>query len=370
MIKWDLLVAVVLAAVAFAFTHASWGNTTMWHPDALFYEAQLLEVRGADEDTALHEALDGPLSQGVSAVVHNPKWVSYNRDFYRRRWVVPVLGAAVEPAAGTDSLQLVSLAGYTLIGPLAYLLLRRRFAVLVSLAAALVCIALPSLRFWAAQPLVDTFAVALETAGLLAAVLVLERGRRWLPVWVLTMLALAFTKDATIVLVAAAGWVALRRRTGRAMALVATGVAASVPPALAFGAPLQRSLASVVSGFQVPQDTSWGFIARHYPDALRGVLDQDFELLTRHTPVTGLVVVVALVALVLLRRGEDDYFRLVRAAAVGCALMILVQPNPTGLRLELVFVPVLAVGLALALERVLRLAVQVAANRGALPSDV
>ena len=30
--------------------------------------------------------------------------------------------------------------------------------------------------------------------------------------------------------------------------------------------------------------------------------------------------------------------------------MILLQPNPTGLRLELVFVPVLAVGLALALD--------------------
>jgi hypothetical protein len=50
--------------------------------------------------------------------------------------------------------------------------------------------------------------------------------------------------------------------------------------------------------------------------------------------------------------------------------MILVQPNPTALRLELVFVPVLAVGLALALDRALGLAVRLAAGRGALPSDV
>jgi hypothetical protein len=217
---------------------------------------------------------------------------------------------------------------------------------------------------------VDSFAVALETLALLGAVLAIERGRRWLMLWVLAMLALAFTKDATIVLVVATLWVAARRPTRRALALVVTGVAVSLPPALAFGAPLRRSLASVVSGFQVPEDTSWGFIARHYPAAVRGVLDQDFEYLTRRTPVTGLVVVVALAALVLLRRGDDDYFRLVRAAAVGCALVILVQPNPTALRLELVFVPVLAVGLALALDRALGLAVRLAAGRGALPSDV
>jgi hypothetical protein len=366
----DVVIAALLAAVAFAFTHGSWGETTMWHPDALFYEAQLLEIRGAGRDAALHEALDGPLSTGVSGIVHDPRWVAYNRGFYRRRWVVPLLGAAVEPAAGTDSLQLVSLIGYALIGPFAYLLLRRRFAPLVSLAAALVCIALPSLRFWSAQPLVDSFAVALETLALLTAVLVLERGRRWLAPWVLAMLALSFTKDATMVLVVAAFWVAARRRTRRALALLASGVAASVPPALAFGAPLQRSLASIVSGFQVPEHTSWGFVARHYPRAVRGVLDQDFEFLTRRTPVTGLVVLVALVALAVLPRRGDDYFRLVRSAVVGCVLMILVQPNPTGLRLELVFVPVLAVGLAVAFDRALRVALPVAGGRGASPSDV
>lgn len=367
--KRDVLAATLLAALAVAFTHGSWGTTTMWHPDAIFYEAQLLEIRGAGEDAALHQVLAGPLSEKVSEV-HDPRWVAYNRGFYRRRWVVPILGAAVEPVAGTNSLQLVSLIGYTLIGPFAYLLLRRRFAPRVSLAAALVCIAIPALRSWAAQPLADSFAVALETLSLTAAALVLERGRRWLPLWVLAMLALAFTKDATIVLVVAALWVALRRRTARALTLLASGVAASLPPALAFGASLQRSLASVVNGFRVPSDSSWGFIARHYPGAVRGVLDQDFEFLTRRSPATGIVVVAALTSLVLLRRDDDDYFRLVRAAAVGCALMILVQPNPTGLRLELVFVPVLAVGLALALDRSVRLVVRLAAGRGALPSDV
>ena len=165
---------------------------------------------------------------------------------------MPALGAAVEPVFGTDSLQLVSLIGYVLIGPMVFLLLRRRFGALVSAAAALVCIGLPSLRFWSAQPLTDSFAVALEALGLLAAVLVLDRGRRWLPLWFAAVLLLAFTRDATIVLVGAAAWVAVTQRSKRAVALLVTGVVAAVPAPLIFGAPLQRSLALVVSGFQVP----------------------------------------------------------------------------------------------------------------------
>ena len=175
-----------------------------------------------------------------------------------------------------------------------FLLLRRRFGALVSAAVALVCIGLPSLRFWSAQPLTDSFAVALEALGLLAAVLVLDRGRRWLPLWFAAVLLLAFTRDATIVLVGAAAWVAVTQRSRRAVALLVTGVVAAMPAPLIFGAPLQRSLALVVSGFQVPEDTSWGYIVREYPGALWRVAGDDFDSLTRSTPLTGVLVVVAL----------------------------------------------------------------------------
>ena len=347
----DALLAVVIGLVAVVVTAGSWGETTQWHPDSLFYQAQLLEVRGVDRETALARVLDGPLADGVSARVHDSEWVAYNGDFYRRRWVVPALGAAIEPVFGTDSLQVVSLVGYVLIGPLLFLLLRRRFGRLVSVLAALACIALPSLRFWSAQPLTDSFAVALEALGLLAAVLVLDRSSRWLMLWAATVLALGFTRDATVVLVVAAAWVAFTERTRRATWLLVTGVAAALPAPLLFGAPLQRSLALVVSGFDVPDDTGWGFIVRHYPGALWRLLSSDGHSLTRATPVTGLVVVVALAALFVWRRRPDPYFAFVRAAAAGCALLLFLQPNPTGLRLELVFVPVLAVGLALAIEQ-------------------
>ena len=331
----DALLAVGLVAVAIVVTAGSWGATTRWHPDALFYEAQLLEVQGVDERVALERVLSSPLADGVSAV-HDPEWVDYNRDFYRRRWVVPALGAAVEPVFGTDSLQLVSLIGYVLVGPALFLLLRRRFGPFVSATAALVCIGLPSLRFWSAQPLTDSFALTLEAVGLLAAVLVLDRGPRWLALWAATVLALGFTRDATLVLVVAAAWVALVQRSRRALALLATGVVAAMPAPLLLGAPLQKSLALVVNGFVLPDDTSWSFIARKYPKALWRVAADDFDSLTRSTPLTGVVVVLALVALFALRRGRDPYFSLVRAAAVGCAAMIVLQPNPTGLRLELV----------------------------------
>jgi Dolichyl-phosphate-mannose-protein mannosyltransferase len=347
----DALLAVCIGVVAIVVTAGSWGDTTRWHPDSLFYEAQLLEVRGVEARVALDRVLSGPLADGVSAAVGDPEWVEYNRDFYRRRWVVPALGAAVEPAFGTDSLQLVSLVGYALVGPLLFLLLRRRFGRVVSCAAALACIALPSLRFWSAQPLTDSVAVALEALGLLAAVLVLDRGPRWLPLWFGAVLALGFTRDATIVLVAAAACAAVAQRSRRGVELLVTGVAAALPAPLLFGAPLQRSLALVVGRFQVPDDTSWGFIVGEYPGALWRVATEDFELVTRSTPVTGVLFVVALVALFALRRDPDPFFTLARGAALGCLAMILLQPNPTGLRLELVFVPVLAVGLAVVLER-------------------
>jgi hypothetical protein len=348
----DAVVAVVLALVAAGVTAGSWGTTTRWNPDALFYEAQLREVRGADRAEALREVLDSPLADGVVGV-DDPDWVAYNADFYRRRWLVPVLGAAVEPLFGTDSLQFVSLLGFTLIGPAVYLLVRQRFRWEVSALAGLAMVLLPSLRSWAAQPLTDSVGVALLTLGLLAAVLVLDRGLRWLPLWIGAVLALGFTRDSTIVLVVATAWVLLRERSARAGWLVGAGVLAALPAPALFGASLQRSLAQIVNGFQVPDDTSWGTILRGYPHALWRVATGDFHILTRVTPLSGLLVLVALTAIVVVRRRPDPYFELVRAATVGCVLMLALQPNRTWLRLELVFVPVLAVGVALAADTAL-----------------
>ena len=299
---------------------------------------------------ALDRVLSGPLADGVSAVVGDPEWVEYNRDFFRRRWVVPVLGAAVEPAFGTDSLQPVSLVGYVLVGPLLFLLLRRRFGRVVSCAAALACIALPSLRFWSAQPLTDSVAVALEALGLLAAVLVLDRCPRWLPLWFATVLALGFTRDATIVLVAAVAWVALAQRSRRGVELLVTGAVAALPAPLLFDAPLAAVAGARGRSLPGPRRHELGLHRGGIPGRAvacrhRGLRHADaqhaFDRRARRRRARGAVCAAT---------EPDPFFSLARGAALGCLAMILLPPNPTGLRLELVFVPVLAVGLAVAVD--------------------
>jgi len=353
-----------LAGLAVALTFGTWGNPPQWKPDALFYEAQLLEIRGTPKAKALHRVFTGPLAaprrrdEAQKAPeqkprVSDPEWVTYSAQFYRRRWVVPIIGAAIEPVFGTNSLQIVSLTGFVLVGPLLYLLLRLRFGRLPSLLAPAACVALPPLRYWAEMPQTDSFAVAMEALALLAAMLALDRGRRWYPFFLLSMLLLAFTRDASAIVLVAVAWLALRTRSRRSYALVAGAAATTALPPLLFGAPLRVSLAYMFDNFYVPNDTSWRFVLGQYPKGFRRVEIQDVDYLTHH-PFTGLAVVGGLLALYGLRR-RDPLVTLARAAGIACLGLVALQPNPTGLRLELVFIPVLAVGLALLLATVLPL---------------
>jgi len=352
---------VALVALAIGLTWSSWGDPPQWKPDGLYYQVQLLELRGVDHADALRDVFAGPLAAprvleertNPEAVprLTDPQWVEYSAQFYRRRWVLPALGAAIEPAFGTDSLQIVSLVGFVLVGPLLFLLLRLRFSLLPSLAAAAVCVALPPLRYWAEQPLSDSLAVAVEALAFVCAVLALERGAWWLAPWFATMLALGFTRDTTAVLVAGAAWLALRLRTTRSLVILVLGVLAALPPPLFFGAPLREALAYMFSDFTVPADTSWGFILENYPKGLRRVQIHDFQYFRDH-PLAALAGIGGLLAVYVFRRPADPYFMLVRGAGIAGIAYLLLQPNYTALRLELVFVPVIAVGLALVVDAV------------------
>jgi hypothetical protein len=359
--KRDAVSLLALVVLAVVFTWGDWGSPSQWKPDALYYEVQLLEVQGVDHQVALDRVFTGPLAtprrieeetkpEAVPRIT-DPAWVEYSSQFYRRRWVVPVLGAAVEPVFGTDSLQIVSLLGFVLVGPLLYVLLRLRFRPLPSLLAAAACVSLPPLRYWAEQPQTDSFAVAVEALALLLAVLALDRGRRWLLPWALVVLVLGFTRDASAIVVAAVAWVALRERTRRATSVLTTGVIAALPPLLLFGAPLRDAMAYTFNDFRIPSDTSWEFIARNYPKGLRRVQIHDLDYLVDH-PLTALAAVGGLIAVYAIRRRGDSYFTLMRAAGVACTAYLALLPNYTALRLELVFLPVVAVGLALLLDAV------------------
>jgi hypothetical protein len=79
----------------------------------------------------------------------------------------------------------------------------------------------------------------------------------------------------------------------------------------------------------------------------------------------GLVLVVGL-ALLLLGARDDAFFRLHRAGALACVAYLALYPVASGFRLELAFVPFVAVGLARALDaRAIR-----AARRAAPETEV
>jgi hypothetical protein len=352
-------VVVALAGIVFVAVH--WSDSYQWKPDSLFYEAQLLRVQGTPKSEALQRVFSGPLAAPrvrqelrdtppARRTVASPAWVRYSERFYDRRWLVPALAAAVEPALGTNALRGVSLAGYVLAGLAIFALLRLRFRPWTCAVVALATLALGPLRYWSLLPLTDSFGVALETAALATAVLSLRRPRVWLPFFALTMLALSFTRDATIVILAGLAWVALRRRTETAVATLVTGIVAALPAPLLFGAPARELLAYTLNQFQPPADPSWGFIRSRYVAGEKGLVKDDLTYLLHH-PFVGVFAVGGLLALATISELRGDAaVSMMRAGVVGAVALLLLAPNFTALRLELPFIPLAAFGLALAID--------------------
>lgn len=365
----DALAFTVLLAfgLALALPHA-WG-TVQWNPDALFYEAQIHELQGEGDHAALERVFASSLADREKAKerdeppalqrIANPRWVDYSARFYRRRWTVPLLADAISPVGGVDSLEYVSLVGLALIAPLLYLLLRARFSVLTSAVAAAFCQVMPPLLAMAPHPNTDTWGLALLILALIVATRVAERGRRWLPLWVLVILALSFTRDATIVAVTAVAWLAWRERSRLMLATTLTGIAASLPAPILFSAPLRQQLAYALDDYRIPPHTSWSWILAKYPGAIGSVIKLDFRypLETAVPALTVLMGVIALVGVVTLLAGERHRARgplpaLASGSLVGAVVTVLVAANYTAMRLELVFLPAVAVGVALLFDGV------------------
>jgi hypothetical protein len=203
----------------------------------------------------------------------------------------------------------------------------------------------------AGLPMTDTWGIAVEVATLLAALLALERGGRWIAVWVLTVLALSFTRDATIVPLVAAGWILITTRTRRSAAILICGLAAAFPAPLAFGAPLVNELAYVIRGYHVPSDASWSYVITHYANGMWSVVHGDATyptslILPALWYLVGVALIFALGYTLIAAPRRDPFFTLNRGAFVGAALTIALLPNFTSMRLELVFIPCVAVALA------------------------
>jgi hypothetical protein len=357
--------------------------------DGLFYEVQRLEVEGHSEAEATRMVFHGAIARQTAAIedepshvrrVLDPDWVEYSKRFYRRRWLVPAVAAAVAPIVGEQpgrALRWASLIGYLLIAPVLFLLLRRRFPPGLSAALAVACTLAPPAYKWSLGMRVDSWGLLLEALALLAAVLVKDLGRRWLVLWVAAIAALSITRDATAILLPAVLWlVVVERRNAEArrtnLALLGTGIAAALPAFLLGGTPVRDNLAYVITGYNIPEQNSWSFIAAHYMDQLWRTIQTDltypvdFAIPVAIVLYAGLAVAAAaLVAVAVNPSRRDPYFSLAKAAIPGCILLLLLANNAQAYRLELVFVPVAAVGLAILAKRTMRAVRERATTRAA-----
>jgi len=156
------------------------------------------------------------------------------------------------------------------------------------------------------------------------------------------------------------------------LALLGTGVAAALPAFLVGGTPLRDQLAYVITGYKIPEDSSWSFIGAHYMDQLWRTFKTDLSYpVDFPLPVTvvlyaGLAVAAAALVAVALRPSRGDpYFSLAKAAIPGCVVLLLLANNAQAYRLELVFVPIAAIGLAILGMRMIAAARERATARAA-----
>jgi hypothetical protein len=356
------LAAIFIALVAAGSLARQWGGPIYWETDALFYQAQLLEIRGADKAPTLEKLFQGPdgarargLDRAAQRAGHpprvtNPAWVAYSTRFYERRQLLPAIGAALYPILGDHSLETLSLLGYVALGVFLFLLLRRRFALSTSMVVAFICLALPPLRNWAIYPLTDTWGAALLAAGLLAGLSVVEHGPKRLPWWILAVVALAFTRDIAFILVLAALTLLVFTRTKRAALLTGTGILAALPaPLFLGGVPLRQLLAYVFNDINIPKSDSWGSVLRGYGPDVRHMLNGYADYLPGHLLVAG-IFVVGILLLAFARRGRDPLFLLARGAALGYAAFLVIAPTFSAFRYEIAFIPMLAVGLGVGVD--------------------
>ena len=365
------VLVVLLVAVA-ASLHA-WIEPVEWKdPDGLYYQAKVLSFRGEDERTALHEAFRSPIAaeilEGEREAVRehpdfdrqytDPEWIDYTSRFFERRPFVPLLAAAIYPVFELRSVLTVSLVGYLLLALTLFAFLRRRFSPWLSAAVTAICILAPPVRDWSFVPMTDSWGLFLATFALLAAALVYERSERWLIGWVGALVLLSVTRDDSVVPLVAAGCLLLHQRDRRSLLLVVSGVLSILPAILVFGnTSIKENFSYAFSGFNPPYEESWKFVLHYYPDNLRELIGSDASYGAHLGAATGILwylgLAIALFGVVLLVKRlwkEDVFFRLAAYALPGAVLYVLLFGRWSAMRQEIVFVPALAVAVALALE--------------------
>jgi hypothetical protein len=149
-------------------------------------------------------------------------------------------------------------------------------------------------------------------------------------------------------------WIALRTRTRRSALVLLTGIAASTPAPAVFGVPLVQELCFVFHNYRIPSTVSWSYAFAHYPAALWSVIRGDVQYLEGNAVVSA-VLLAATGYMVIAAPRRDHFFMLARAALLGAGVSIALLPNYTFLRLEMAFVPPIAICLGFAATQLLGL---------------
>lgn len=415
---------VLVLAVGVWFSWHSWVAQPAWWPDAVYYEAQSHELTGADAHAERTKLFAGPLGHAIpgrDARLSDPEWIEWASRLYRRRWVVPALDAALRPVAGLRALEVVTLLGYLAAGLVTYLFVRLRARPWPAAAAACAVLWFPPLRETFATPGTDALGLATVGLCLLVATWALSGGRGRLAVWAGSVLLLAFTRDASVIALAAAAGAALVVRSRRSVELLAVGAAVAVPITLFTGAPIRDTIAFAFNGRTVPQDTSWSFILARWLPSFRTMMRVDFDLAhslplfaagalvlacafvhggqlaalrrfvlllalaafavivflgpavfeaegRRYPLQAGQLLLVALVPLVLDRR-RDRVSGVLAGGLAGAGAYVLVQPQITDLRIALVLLPFAAVGVAQTIAAAQALRMEQAPGRASVAPD-
>jgi len=354
-----VLVAVMLGAAALFAVAGALSGPPRWSPDGLFYQARVYQLHGMNRDAALARAFEGPLANRLRAIdperSGDPTWVAYNARFYARRLTVPLAAAALEPVAGDRALLNVSLLGYiaAVLGIFGLLLVR--FRLVIAAGVALATVFLPALTLHSTFPLTDSWGVALETLALASALLTLERSRRWLVPWAAAILLLSFTRDSMWILVLAAAWLAVTQRSKVHWWLLLSGLAAALPATLLVKVPMRELLGEMLNGLQPHPDAPWSSIVGSYPGALAELVRANGGFVRDGAWYSAAFLSVGLLGLFVLTRGGRGTAgsSLLKAGAIAGIAYVLAVPVFSAFRLELVWVPFAAFGLALAAERAL-----------------
>jgi hypothetical protein len=373
------VVALLLLAALSMGRH--WGGEITWETDALFYQAKTEQMLGADGEVARKRIFNSPLAdyeRGLEAAqppgepkrVSDPAWVEYSAPFYSRRLFLPFLAATLKPVLGLHALETLSLLGFVLVPGLLFLLLRRRLSLGPSFVASAAVILWPPLRAWSVFPLSDSFGLVFLIAGLLCALLVTERGPRWLVPWVLCVGALSITRDAAFLLIVASLGLLAFRRDRRSLALAASGFAASLPAPMVHSVSESKLLAFVFARHTIPADSSWGAVLPQYPANVGHMLGRylDYAVANPHVVLIAIGGVVAAFALAPRR---DPLTILLWSTFPGYLLFLAVGPAFSSFRYELVLVPLITFGYGHLAERVFQRVNETKASRelasGAVP---